>query len=116
VAGEARIRRQAPISFEGLKATSSPGSCWPGVTATVLIERGYATGSNPRFPDFRPIGTPIPVPGRRIGNQAILAESGIWGSSQIKISAPIPGQIENGAHYGGTGNCDFGVGTERGYA
>ena len=45
--------------FQGLKATSSPGSCLP------LSRRRY-----PRFPDLRPIGTPIPDsrPNRETGD------------------------------------------------
>jgi hypothetical protein len=62
--------------FEGLKVTYSPGSC------LLYSHRHWAvTAGYPRFPDLRPIGTPIPVsrPKRETGDFPI----------------PVPGRVGN---------------------
>ena len=65
-------------------------------------DRGCCTHTEgyPRFPDLRPIGTPIPVPGT-IGNRGFPV-SRFRPSRESGIPSPFPGQIGN------RGNGDWG--------
>jgi len=66
-------------------------------------DRGCCTHTEgyPRFPDLRPIGTPIPVPGR-IGKRGFpIPDSGRVGNRGFP--SPFPGQIGNR----GNGNWGF---------